>query len=63
MKILFMEIDGNEIVIEHEGSLSNIYLNDTLVCSTDIPEEIDLIAESISVSLQILRTSGQLRSR
>lgn len=63
MKILFIEIDGHTVVIEHEEGQSNIYLNDTLVCSTDIPEELDLIAESISVSLQILKGNKFLRRR
>lgn len=63
MKILFIEIEGHTVILEHEDSQSNIYLNDTLVCSTDIPEELDLIAESISVSLQILKASGLLRGR
>ena len=63
MKILFIEIDGHTVVIEHEEGQSNIYLNDILVSSTDIPEELDLIAESISVSLQILKGSKFLRRR
>lgn len=63
MKILFIEIDGHTVVIEHEEGQSNIYLNDILVCSTDISEELDLIAESISVSLQILKGSKFLRRR
>lgn len=63
MKILFIEIDGHTVVIEHEEGQSNIYLNDILVCSTDIPEELDLIAESISVSLQILKGSNLLKMR
>lgn len=63
MKILFIEIDGHTVVIEHEEGQSNIYLNDILVSSTDIPEELDLIAESISVSLQILKGNKFLRGR